>query len=106
MLELSIDQPATGNWNKILPAELRGKYTLTQEDSRLFLDNNMKKEQIETLGFIPQKDIVYNKLLPYADKLDDESNEILAKIKANLGRSVQLRELWPGAMFWTRKLAK
>ncbi|XP_031439180.1 proteasome activator complex subunit 4B isoform X1 [Clupea harengus] len=65
----------------------------------------MKKEQIETLGFIPQKDIVYNKLLPYADKLDNESKEILAKIKANLGRAVQLRELWPGALFWTRKLA-
>lgn len=66
----------------------------------------MKKEQIDTLGFVPQKDIIYNQLLPYADKLDGESNEILAKIKANLGRAVQLRELWPGALFWTKKLAK
>ncbi|XP_028809979.1 proteasome activator complex subunit 4B isoform X2 [Denticeps clupeoides] len=65
----------------------------------------MKKDQTETLGFAPQKDIVYNKLLPYADRLDGESNDILAKIKCNLGRAVQLRELWPGVLFWTRKLS-
>uniref|UniRef100_A0A672JBT1 Proteasome activator subunit 4a n=1 Tax=Salarias fasciatus TaxID=181472 RepID=A0A672JBT1_SALFA len=58
-----------------------------------------------TLDFVPQKDIVYNKLLPYADKLDEESNDILSKIKGNLGRAVQLRELWPGVLFWTRKLS-
>lgn len=67
--------------------------------------DNMKKTQSETLGFVPQKDIVYNKLLPYADRLDDESNDILSKIKGNLGRAVQLRELWPGVLFWTRKLS-
>uniref|UniRef100_A0A673CDK3 Proteasome activator subunit 4a n=1 Tax=Sphaeramia orbicularis TaxID=375764 RepID=A0A673CDK3_9TELE len=65
----------------------------------------MKKAQSDTLGFVPQKDIVYNKLLPYADRLDEESNEILSKIKANLGRAVQLREIWPGVLFWTRKLS-
>lgn len=65
----------------------------------------MKKTQSETLGFVPQKDIVYNKLLPYADRLDEESNDILSKIKGNLGRAVQLRELWPGVLFWTRKLS-
>lgn len=67
---------------------------------------NMKTVQtVENVGFVVQKDIVYNKLLPYAEKLDDESNDILAKIKANLGRAVQLRELWPGVLFWTRKLS-
>ncbi|XP_043911057.1 proteasome activator complex subunit 4 [Protopterus annectens] len=62
-------------------------------------------ERAQTLGFVPQKEIVYNKLLPYADKLDQESNEFLASIKVNLGRAVQLRELWPGVLFWTRKLS-
>uniref|UniRef100_A0A4W5P868 Proteasome activator subunit 4 n=1 Tax=Hucho hucho TaxID=62062 RepID=A0A4W5P868_9TELE len=57
------------------------------------------------LGFVPQKDIVYNKLLPYADILDEESNDLLGKIKGNLGRAVQLREIWPGVLFWTRKLS-
>ncbi|XP_064173886.1 proteasome activator complex subunit 4A isoform X1 [Anguilla rostrata] len=65
----------------------------------------MKKDEAEVLGFVPQKDIVYNKLLPYADKLDEESNDILGQIKGNLGRAVQLRELWPGVLFWTRKLS-
>ncbi|XP_046884684.1 proteasome activator complex subunit 4A isoform X1 [Hypomesus transpacificus] len=65
----------------------------------------MKRDASETLGFVPQKDIVYNKLLPYADKLDEESNDILIKIKTNLGRAVQLGEIWPGVLFWTRKLS-
>uniref|UniRef100_A0A668UKK3 Proteasome activator subunit 4 n=1 Tax=Oreochromis aureus TaxID=47969 RepID=A0A668UKK3_OREAU len=65
----------------------------------------MKKTQPDTLDFVPQKDIVYNKLLPYADRLDAESNDILSKIKGNLGRAVQLREIWPGVLFWTRKLS-
>lgn len=65
----------------------------------------MKEDVSEKLGFVPQKDIVYNKLLPYADILDEESNDLLGKIKGNLGRAVQLREIWPGVLFWTRKLS-
>lgn len=55
-------------------------------------------------GFVPQKEIVYNRLLPYADRLDHESTELLAEIKANLSRAVLVRELWPGVAFWCRKL--
>lgn len=55
-------------------------------------------------GFIPQKEIVYNGLLPYSDRLDREATELLAEIKANLSRAVLLRELWPGVAFWARKL--
>lgn len=65
----------------------------------------MKKDATGTLGFVPQKDIVYNKLLPYADKLDEESNEILGQIKGKLALAIQVRELWPGVLFWTRKLS-
>lgn len=68
-------------------------------------DCNMKKRASELLGFVPQKDVVYNQLLPYKDKLDEESNAFLAQIKGNLGRAVQLREIWPGVLFWTRKLS-
>uniref|UniRef100_A0A3Q0QZR4 Proteasome activator Blm10 mid region domain-containing protein n=1 Tax=Amphilophus citrinellus TaxID=61819 RepID=A0A3Q0QZR4_AMPCI len=56
------------------------------------------------LYFIPQKEIVYNGLLPYSDRLDREATELLAEIKANLCRAVLLRELWPGVAFWSRKL--
>uniref|UniRef100_A0A3B4UZE2 Proteasome activator Blm10 middle HEAT repeats region domain-containing protein n=1 Tax=Seriola dumerili TaxID=41447 RepID=A0A3B4UZE2_SERDU len=55
-------------------------------------------------GFIPQKEVVYNSLLPYSDRLDREATELLAEIKANLSRAVILRELWPGVAFWSRKL--
>lgn len=55
-------------------------------------------------GFIPQKEIVYNKLLPYSDRLDKEATELLAEIKANLSKAVLVRELWPGVAFWCRKL--
>ncbi|XP_078590168.1 proteasome activator complex subunit 4-like isoform X2 [Branchiostoma floridae x Branchiostoma japonicum] len=58
----------------------------------------------QKLGFLPQKEIVYNKLLPYADCLDSESNEFLSEIKSNLGRAVALRELKPGAVHWTARL--
>lgn len=77
---------------------------ITVEEPQLG-DCKMKKEASELLGFVPQKDIVYNQLLPYKDKLDNESNEILAQIKGNLGRAVELREIWPGVLFWTRKLS-
>lgn len=55
-------------------------------------------------GFTPQKEIVYNDLLPYSDRLDREATELLAEIKTNLSRAVILRELWPGVAFWSRKL--
>ena len=55
------------------------------------------KEEIEKkLGFRPQKTIVYNQLLPYADQLLTEAGETLAEIKANLGCAILKRELRPG----------
>ncbi|XP_028286764.1 proteasome activator complex subunit 4B [Parambassis ranga] len=53
---------------------------------------------------VPQKEIIYNSMLPYSDRLDREATELLAEIKANLCRAVLLRELWPGVAFWSRKL--
>lgn len=53
----------------------------------------------------PQKEIVYNKLLPYGEHLEAEAARFLEHIKGNLARAVQLQELWPGGLFWTRKLS-
>ena len=58
------------------------------------------------LGFEPQKEIPYNRLLPYSNRLDAEAVEQLAVIKANLARSVQLRDIKFGASHWTGHLAK
>ncbi|XP_056286378.1 proteasome activator complex subunit 4B-like [Pseudoliparis swirei] len=55
-------------------------------------------------GFVPQKEVVYNGLLPYSDRMEREATELLAEIKANLSRAVLLRELWPGVAFWSGKL--
>jgi len=54
--------------------------------------------------FRPQKELVYNKLLPYANELDVESRIWLAEIKGNLGRAIMLRELTPGCVFWSNRL--
>ena len=35
------------------------------------------------LGYRPQKEVCYNKLLPYADKLDEESAAVWRSIKAS-----------------------
>lgn len=62
--------------------------------------------RIKRLGFKPQRESVYCKLLPYADELDDESVRMLSEIKANLGRAVMLREMRPGCGIWTTRLSK
>ena len=64
------------------------------------------ESRCEVLGFIPQKESPYNKLLPYSDNLDAESNLQLAEIKANLGRTVLLRDIKIGACHWTGQLSK
>ena len=56
------------------------------------------------LPFTPQKEILYNSLLPYKDRLDDDSNQILSEIKYNLGRAVVLKELTPGVLIWCNRL--
>ncbi|CAL1599788.1 unnamed protein product [Knipowitschia caucasica] len=64
----------------------------------------MEEDTPEKEGLVLQKEIVYNALLPYADRLEPEANQLLADIKANLSRAVLVRELWPGTAFWCRKL--
>ena len=51
-----------------------------------------------------QKEVVYNKLLPYSDCLDNEACLVLEEIKYNFGRAVVLRELRPGALHWCNRL--
>ena len=67
---------------------------------------DMKKRRNLELGFEPQKEIIYNKLLPYVGDMDKESTSWFAEIKANLGVSIALRELRPGIVTWTSRLNK
>ena len=68
--------------------------------------NRRRDERATVLGFYPQNEIIYNSLMPYSDRLDNESKEMWTDIKVNLGRSIALRELRPGYVMWTGRLAK
>ena len=70
------------------------------------MDEDVNKRRYAKLGFKPQKENVYNKLLPYADKLDEESTQLYANIKTNLVKSVLAREMRPGCALWTSRLNK
>ena len=58
------------------------------------------------LGFKPQKEIVYNQLLPYFDDLDSESVMAFSVIKPNLAKTNCLGEMRPGFVIWTTRLSK
>ena len=51
-----------------------------------------------------QREIPYNKHLPYAECLDNEAEKNFAAIKYNLGRAVLLQELTPGFLVWCNRL--
>jgi len=65
---------------------------------------SLSSSEMDFAEFRPQKELVYNKLLPYVNELDAESRIWLAEIKGNLGRAVMLRELMPGCVFWSNRL--
>ena len=73
----------------------------TEEDIK-----RRKDERAAVLGFYPQKEIIYNSLLPYSDRMDEESNRLWQEIKTNLGRAICLHELRPGYVIWSGRLIK
>ena len=75
--------------------------TLSSSDSTIdsfndlkISDNNrdFRTERVNKLGFEPQKEIVYNRYLPYSQELDEESVHYLSQIKANIGRTLLLND--------------
>ncbi|CAD5119000.1 DgyrCDS7656 [Dimorphilus gyrociliatus] len=54
------------------------------------MTSESNKDRLNALGFEPQRENPYCKILPYSDVIDKESNENLSEIKANIGRAVQL----------------
>ena len=63
-------------------------------------------DRSDKLGFKPQKEIIYNRLLPYNEGIDEEMVSQLQQIKANLGRAVQMRDIHVGCNHWTSQLSK
>jgi len=66
--------------------------------------DDFKSMRAAQLGFTPQKEILYNKLLPY--QVDEESLAWFKSLKANLGTAIALRELRPGTVVWMARLNK
>ena len=60
----------------------------------------------EMPGLVYQKPLIYSKYLPYSERLEAEAEKLLHEIKENLGVTVQKRELWPGALYWTNRLSR
>lgn len=58
----------------------------------------------QKLGFKPQREIFCNKYLPYAEVLDDESQELLRRVKENLAKAVAMREMNPGIGIYASRL--
>ncbi|XP_076268331.1 proteasome activator complex subunit 4-like isoform X1 [Rhynchophorus ferrugineus] len=70
------------------------------------MEEDYKERRAAKLGYKPQKENVYNGLLPYAQLLDDESKNLFTAIKTNLVKSVLAREMRPGCALWTSRLNK
>lgn len=62
--------------------------------------------RIAKLGFKPQKEAQFNKLLPYSETLDEDSQELLQAIKINLARGVLLKEVEPACSIWAHRLTR
>lgn len=65
-----------------------------------------KEKRTKVLGFRPQNELFHNFFLPYQDRLDKESAELLDYIKQELGRALALREITPGAGIFVTKLMR
>ena len=54
--------------------------------------SDFKEMRSKQLKFEPQKEIIYNKYLPYSQQLDEECVHYLSQIKANIGRTLVLND--------------
>lgn len=77
-----------------------------ESSDSLELSRVKRNERVEKLGFRPQKELFCNKFLPYADRLDEESQAMLENIKNNLGKAVAMREITPGVSIYVSRLMK
>jgi hypothetical protein len=65
-----------------------------------------KTKRTKVLGYRPQNEIFHNFYLPYPDKLDEESAQILDSVKQELGKALALREINPGTGIVISKLLR
>lgn len=62
------------------------------------MDDEQLDEQKTTrdLGYRVQKELWFNRHLPYAERIDEESEKLLETIKRNLAKALVHKEMNPG----------
>lgn len=65
-----------------------------------------KERRTKELGYMPQHELFHNFYLPYAENLDEESAKVLNHIKQELGKTLAMREINPGAGIFVTKLMR
>ena len=60
----------------------------------------------KTLGYKPQKTIIYNQILPFSSEIPNEIIQQLKAIKENLSKSVVLRDIRPSCIHWVTNLTR
>lgn len=62
------------------------------------LEEEEEQDRLVTrnLGYRVQKELWFNRHLPYADRIDDESQQLLETIKRNFAQALVHREMNPG----------
>lgn len=59
-------------------------------------DTPTEQKTTRNLGYKVQKELWFNTQLPYADRIDDESQRLLEKIKRNFAKALVHRDMNPG----------
>lgn len=77
---------------------LHSSMYMLQESRMTRLDDEFQQD------FEYNREKHFNRLLPYANELDNEAKYLLAEIKANLGRSIMLRKIYPDSAAWWCRL--
>lgn len=65
-----------------------------------------KERRTKELGYKPQHEIFHNFYLPYTANLDQESSMLLDHVKQELGKTLAMREINPGAGIFVSKLMR
>jgi proteasome activator subunit 4 len=76
------------------------------DDSIDFDQESWKERRTRALGYKPQHELFHNFYLPYSEKLDVESAELLDQIKQELGKTLAMREINPGTGIYVTKLMR
>lgn len=92
--------------NSLISVDFNSGVFNTDMDDGSSSDDNLESYDEANLGIKYQKEVIFNKLLPYSGSLEDDSQDMLREIKGNLGKCVLLKDVKSGCLAWTNKLIR